>query len=111
MEDKLAFMNDSSTFLTFLSLQCQCIVIVSYLLSTHLFSGVDTVQSNLHMGTSGGGSTWEAPTLKTNTSADFAKEFHIFGLNWTEEFLAFSVDGTEIYRHHRGEQILSNVYS
>ena len=57
------------------------------------------MQSNLHMGTSGGGSTWAAPTLKTNTSTDYAKEFHIFGLNWTEEFLAFSVDGEEIYRH------------
>ena len=72
---------------------------------------MDTVQSNLHMGTSGGGSTWAAPTLKTNTSTDYAKEFHIFGLNWTEEFLAFSVDGEEIYRHHGEEQILSNFYS
>ena len=62
------------------------------------FSGVDTVQSNLHMGISGGGPHWSNASLKTNTSTDFAKEFHIFELNWTEEFLAFSIDGEEIYR-------------
>ena len=68
-----------------------------------LSSGVDTVQSNLHMGLSGGGPHWSNASLKTNTSTDYAKEFHIFELNWTEEFLAFSVDGEEIYRH-RGQK-------
>ena len=68
------------------------------------------MQSNLHMGTSGGGSTWEAPTLKTNTSTDYAKEFHIFGLNWTEEFLAFSVDGEEIYRHPEQKSVVTFFY-
>ena len=50
------------------------------------------------MGISGGGPHWSNASLKTNTSTDFAKDFHIFELNWTEEFLAFSVDGEEIYR-------------
>ena len=62
---------------------------------------MDTVQSNLHMGISGGGPRWSNATLKTNSSTDYAKDFHIFELNWTEEFLAFSVDGEEIYRKDR----------
>ena len=53
------------------------------------------------MGLPGDGPRWSDRTLKTNTSTDYAKEFHIFELNWTEKFLAFSVDGEEIYRHHR----------
>ena len=62
---------------------------------------MDTVQSNLHIGLPGDGPRWSDRTLKTNTSIDYAKEFHIFELNWTEKFLAFSVDGEEIYRNHR----------
>ena len=73
------------------------------------FSGVDTVQSNLHMGISGGGPHWSNASLKTNSSTDYAKEFHIYELNWTEKFLAFSVDGEEIYRHHMEENILDKV--
>ena len=61
-------------------------------------SGVDTVQSTLHMGLPGPDHRWSEHTLKMNTSTHFAKEFHIYELNWTEEFLAFSVDGEEIYR-------------
>ena len=53
------------------------------------------------MGLPGDGPRWSDRTLKTNMSTDYAKEFHIFELNWTEKFLAFSVDGEEIYRHHR----------
>ena len=53
------------------------------------------------MGLPGDGPRWSDRTLKTNISTDYAREFHIFELNWTEKFLAFSVDGEEIYRHHR----------
>ena len=79
-------------------------------LISFLFSGVDTVQSNLHMGLSGGGPHWSNASLKTNTSTDYAKEFHIFELNWTEEFLAFSVDGEEIYRH-RGQKSVVKLFT
>ena len=70
---------------------------------SHILTGVDTVQSNLHMGISGGGPHWSNASLKTNSSTDYAKEFHTFELNWTEKFLSFSVDGEEVYRHHRGK--------
>jgi len=60
--------------------------------------GVDTVQSNLHMGLPGPDHHWSNASLKTNSSTDYAKEFHIYELNWTQLYITFSVDGEEIYR-------------
>jgi len=73
--------------------------------------GVDTVQTNLHLGLPGtkverSGDMmnptprrhWSNATLKTDENIDFAEQFRIYGLEWNENFLAFSVDGEEIYR-------------
>ena len=53
--------------------------------------GVDTVQTNLHMGLPGSSPHWSNATLKVNTRADFAEEFHTYELDWTKHHLAFSV--------------------
>ena len=78
----------------------------------HHWPGVDTVQTNLHMGLPGSSPHWSNATLKVNTREDFAEEFHTYELDWTKHHLAFSVgrkyffvhrvkifaDGEEVYR-------------
>ena len=78
--------------------------------------GVDTVQTNLHFGPAGINPHWKNETLKSNSSANYAEQFHIYEIDWTEQYLAFligktrpdtsqtrpinvlSSDGSEIYR-------------
>jgi len=60
--------------------------------------GVDTVQTNLHMGYPGSSEHWSNYTLNTNTTQNYADHFHIYELEWNENFAAYSIDGEEIYR-------------
>ena len=60
--------------------------------------GVDTVQTNLHFGPQGLDHHWSNYTLKSNDSVTYADDFHIWGIQWNENFLSFEIDGEEIYR-------------
>ena len=53
--------------------------------------GVDTVQTNLHMGYPGSSEHWSNYTLKTNTTQNYADHFHIYELEWNENFAAYSI--------------------
>merc|ERR1712126_723019 len=59
--------------------------------------GVDTVQTNLHFGPSLD-HDWSNFTLKTNKTVTYADEYHIWEIDWTENYLAYLIDGEEIYR-------------
>ena len=63
----------------------------------HHWPGVDTVQTNLHMGLPGSSPHWSNATLKVNTREDFAEEFHTYELDWTKHHLAFSVGRKYFY--------------
>ena len=63
----------------------------------HHCPGVDTVQTNLHMGLPGSSPHWSNATLKVNTREDFAEEFHTYELDWTKHHLAFSVGRKYFY--------------
>ena len=51
--------------------------------------GVDTIQTNLHLGTPD--QHWSNSTLKTDRNENFADQFHIYELLWTEQYLAFNI--------------------
>ena len=66
--------------------------------------GVDTVQTNLHLGLPGtkverSGDVknptprrhWSNATLKTDENTDFAEQFRIYGLEKHKNYLAFSI--------------------
>ena len=53
--------------------------------------GVDTVQSNLHFGPAGQNPHWTNSTLKSNTSVDYAEQFHIYEIKWTQKYIAFII--------------------
>ena len=53
--------------------------------------GVDTVQTNIHYGPPGSQSSGRLATVWTNTTDDYAERFHIYELEWTEQYLAFII--------------------
>ena len=53
--------------------------------------GVDTVQTNLHMGYPGSSEHWSNYTLNTNTTQNYADHFHIYELEWNKNFAAYSI--------------------
>ena len=59
--------------------------------------GVDTVQTNIHFGPSRQ-QHWSDGDRKTNSSDDYADDFHIWVMDWTPDHIAFSIDGEETYR-------------
>ena len=53
--------------------------------------GVDTVQTNIHYGPPGSQSSGRLATVWTNTTHNYAERFHIYELEWTEQYLAFII--------------------
>ena len=58
--------------------------------------GVDTVQTNLHFGPAGLNPHWKNETLKSNRSVNYAEQFHIYEIDWTEQYLAFLIGNTRL---------------
>jgi len=59
--------------------------------------GVDTVQTNLHFGPSRDQHWSDGKTYK-NSSNNFADSWHLWGMDWKEDYIAFTFDGVESYR-------------
>ena len=53
--------------------------------------GVDTVQTNIHYGPPGSQPPARLATVWTNTTHNYADQFHIYELEWTEQYLAFII--------------------
>ena len=68
--------------------------------------GVDTVQTNIHYGPPGSQPPGRLSTVRTNSTDNYAERFHIYELEWTEQYLAFII-GNQII--HNGEQPLSSI--
>jgi len=59
--------------------------------------GVDTVQTNLHFGPSRD-QHWSDGRTFVNSSHNFADSWHLWGMDWKEDYIAFTFDGVESYR-------------
>ena len=53
--------------------------------------GVDTVQTNIHYGPPGSQPQNRLSTVWTNTTDNYADHFHIYELEWTDQYLAFII--------------------
>ena len=53
--------------------------------------GVNTVQTNIHYGPPGSQPPARLATVRTNTTDNYAERFHIYELEWTEQYLAFII--------------------
>jgi len=58
---------------------------------------IDTLQSNLHFGPSRD-QHWSDASLVHNKTHNYADEWHLWGMEWTENYIAFTFDGVESYR-------------
>merc|ERR1712142_946276 len=59
--------------------------------------GVDWVQTNIHFGPDRG-QHWSHGDRKENKTVNYADEFHTWLMDWTRDYIAFSIDGEETYR-------------
>ena len=59
--------------------------------------GVDWVQTNIHFGPDRE-HQWSNGDRKENQSVTYADDFHVWVMDWTENHIAFSIDGEETYR-------------
>lgn len=60
--------------------------------------GTEQVGSTLHFGPNPDFNGYEKAHFTRNSAPDngFNKDFHLYGLEWTPDFLRFSVDGVEV---------------
>jgi len=63
----------------------------------HESFGVDTVRTNLHFGPSRD-QKWDHSDTVANKSHNFGDEWHLWGMDWREDYMAFTFDGVETYR-------------
>ena len=52
---------------------------------------VDTVQTNLHFGPPGSLRHWSSASVTTNTTMNYGEDFHIYEIEWREQYLAFII--------------------
>ena len=59
--------------------------------------GVDWVQTNIHFGPSRD-QHWSHGDRKENHTLSYADDYHVWEMDWTQEYIAFAIDGEETYR-------------
>merc|ERR1719153_175570 len=59
--------------------------------------GVDWEQTNIHYGPDRN-QHWSHGDRKENHTVTYADDFHLWAVDWTEDYMAFSIDGEETYR-------------